>query len=85
MARPSVVSASEPTPALVSSHSETPSLQPRGLRIREAAAYSRLTVWAIRTLIWDRKIPYLQQGKSYVILRDDLDAYLESQRYKVRQ
>jgi excisionase family DNA binding protein len=69
-----------------SSASLTPlGLQPRGLKIPEAAAYSGMTVWAIRSLIWDRKIPYLKQGKSYIVLRDDLDAYLNSQRYKVRQ
>jgi hypothetical protein len=75
------------TPSLESSASATslPVLQPRGLRIHQAAAYSGMTVWAIRSLIWDRKIPYLLQGKSYIILRDDLDAYQNSQRYKARQ
>jgi excisionase family DNA binding protein len=55
-----------------------------GLKLPEAAAYSGLTVWKLRTLIWERKIPYLQEGKGYLILRKDLDRFLETQRYKVR-
>ena len=59
-------------------------VHPRGLTIQQAAKYSGLKIWNIRTLIWERRIPYLQTGKHYIVLRDDLDRYLESQRYKVR-
>jgi excisionase family DNA binding protein len=62
-----------------------PPLPPkRGLRLKEAAAYSGLTEWFLRRLCWDRKIEFVQSGRAFVILRDDLDKYLESQRYAVR-
>jgi excisionase family DNA binding protein len=57
---------------------------PRGLPLPKAAEYSGLTVWTLRNLIWDRKIPFLQVGRAYLILRDDIDSYLNSQKFKVR-
>jgi helix-turn-helix protein len=58
-------------------------LQPRGLTIPQAAAYSGFTIWGIRQAIWSRKIEYIQGGKRFIILRDDLDRFLEKQRSKV--
>jgi len=54
------------------------------MRLPLAAKYSGLTIWRLRTMCWERKIPFIQEGRAYVILRPDLDAYLEKIRYKVR-
>lgn len=46
----------------------------------EAAAYIGGTVCLIRSLIKDREIPALLLGKRFVLLREDLDEYLDAQR-----
>jgi excisionase family DNA binding protein len=58
----------------------TPSLPPRGLRVAEAAQYAGATVSLMRTLISTGAVPAIRLGKRDVILRDDLDAYLDSLR-----
>jgi hypothetical protein len=66
------ISASEST------HLTASNLPPRGLRIQQAANYSGLTCWNIRTAIWSGKLAARTGGKFLVILKDDLDFYLES-------
>jgi excisionase family DNA binding protein len=61
----------------------TPQLQPRGLRVAEAAQYAGATVSLMRTLISTGEVPAIRLGKRHVILRDDLDAYLDSLRRRV--
>ena len=54
---------------------------PRGLTLARAADYSSLTVWMLRTLVWNQTIPAQMQGKRIIILREHLDKFLtESQR-----
>jgi excisionase family DNA binding protein len=53
---------------------------PRGFRVSEAAAYIGGTVCFVRSLIKDREIPALLLGKRFVLLREDLDEYLDAQR-----
>lgn len=53
-------------------------LPPRGLRIQQAATYAGCTAWFIRQSIWDGKLPARTGGKFLIILRDDLDFFLES-------
>jgi excisionase family DNA binding protein len=45
------------------------------LRIKEAAAYLRVADWAIGAAIREGKLPHLQIGKRYILLRDDLDKF----------
>ena len=52
--------------------------EPRLLTIPEAAKYLSSTVWAVRSLIWDHKIPYVPLGKKQLIDRTDLDEYVDS-------
>jgi excisionase family DNA binding protein len=52
---------------------------PRGLRIMEAARYAGTTSWFIRTAIWEGRLAARKCGKVLIILRDDLDRFLESQ------
>ena len=58
----------------------TTPLASRGLRIPEAAAYIGSTIWFVRELIWTRKVPAIRLGKRDVLLREDLDRYLDEQR-----
>jgi hypothetical protein len=51
---------------------------PRGLRVADAAAYAGTTHWQIRSAIWTGKLKARRAGKVIVILRDDLDKYLNS-------
>jgi hypothetical protein len=54
---------------------------PRGLTLARAADYSSLTVWMLRTLVWNQTIPAQMQGKRIIILREHLDKFLtEAQR-----
>jgi excisionase family DNA binding protein len=52
----------------------------RGLRVSEAAQYIGATICFVRSLIADREIPALLLGKRHVLLREDLDDYLDAQR-----
>jgi hypothetical protein len=53
-------------------------LRPRGLRILDPAAYAGVTVWFIRCAIWAGKLKARKAGSVQVILRQDLDAFLNS-------
>jgi excisionase family DNA binding protein len=52
----------------------------RGMRVCEAAEYLGATVCFVRSLIKDKEIPALVLGKRHVLLREDLDSYLDAQR-----
>ena len=65
------------TPPLI----EAVAIAPRGFPLPDAAKYSGLTIWALRTLVWNQTIPAQMQGKRIIILREHLDKFLtESQR-----
>jgi len=55
-------------------------IQPRLLNIKAAAAYLSATVWFMRSLVWERKIPFLKFGNKYVFDKQDLDAFVASQK-----
>jgi len=52
-------------------------VQPRLLRVNEAAKYLSTTVWCIRTLVWAKKIPSVTLGKRLLFDRADLDRYVD--------
>ena len=52
---------------------------PRGLSLKQAAAYSGLALWSLRTLVWDGRLPAVKVGRRLLILRDTLDTFLKSQ------
>jgi excisionase family DNA binding protein len=56
----------------------------RYLTIKAAAAYIGATVWCVRQLIWDRKVPFVRLGNRYVIDRLDLDNFMQSQKTPAR-
>lgn len=51
---------------------------PRGLRVADAARYAGTTHWHIRTAVWTGRLKAYRAGKVIIILRDDLDRYLNS-------
>jgi excisionase family DNA binding protein len=58
---------------------------PRLLGVREAAAYLGATIWAIRSLAWNREVSSLKIGNRILFDRKDLDSYVESNKTEVVQ
>jgi len=50
----------------------------RGLRVADAAKYAGVSHWFIRTAVWQGKLRAYRAGKVILILRDDLDRWLNS-------
>ena len=61
---------------------DTP-LQPRLIGIKAAAAYLSCTIWAVRTLVWNRQVASLKIGNKILFDRKDLDAYIDAQKTAV--
>ncbi len=59
---------------------KTEVITPRGLSFKQAAAYSGLALWTLRVAVWDGKLPAVKVGRRMIILRDDLDRFLEQSR-----
>jgi excisionase family DNA binding protein len=56
----------------------TYSTEPRLLDIKGAASYLSTTVWCVRSLVWDKKLPGIRLGKKIVFDRVDLDKFVET-------
>lgn len=56
--------------------------EPRCLGVKEAARYLGVTVWFIRSMIWEGTLPVIRCGKRFIVDRVDLDAWLEQQKGK---
>ncbi len=69
---PSRKKASRSTPVSV--------ITPRLLTIQQSASYLGTTVWAIRSLVWNRQVPSIRIGKRILFDKIDLDAYVESRK-----
>ena len=51
---------------------------PRLLSVKQACAYSGLTPWCIRQLVWTGKLPFLRVGeKKIYVERHDLDSWID--------
>lgn len=52
----------------------------RLLRLKDAAIYLSLSPWKLRRLVWERRLPVVQDGEGSPFLFDqsDLDSYVES-------
>lgn len=62
----------------------TDTIQPRLLGIAASAQYLGATEWFIRTLIWERKIPFCRLGKRLLIDKQDLDSFADANKEGVR-
>jgi excisionase family DNA binding protein len=54
-----------------------PLAQPRLLDIKGAAAYLSTTVWCMRSLVWDKKLPAIRLGKRLLFDIADLDRFVD--------
>jgi excisionase family DNA binding protein len=54
-----------------------PTLQPRLLNIAEAAHYMGCSVWYVRNLVWDRKLPRLLLGRKLLFDRGVVDRFVD--------
>jgi excisionase family DNA binding protein len=48
--------------------------QPRLLTVKDAARYLSTTVWQMRTLVWEKKVPHVKLGHRILFDIVDLDA-----------
>ena len=56
------------------------SFQRRGYRLAEAAAYMGVTPWFLELKIRSGELPALKLCRHYTVLKEDMDAFLDSQR-----
>jgi excisionase family DNA binding protein len=52
--------------------------EPRLLDVKGAATYLSTTVWCVRSLVWEKKLPSIRLGKKILFDRQDLDKFVES-------
>jgi excisionase family DNA binding protein len=68
------------TPRKTATAAPAPTNEQRYFRVVEAATYLRCAKWAVAAAIRAKKLPYIAVGKRYILLREDLDAFANSQR-----
>jgi excisionase family DNA binding protein len=56
----------------------------RGLRVSEAAAYLGVTIFFVRDAVWKNQLPAMKLGRRLIILKDDLDMFLETMKRECR-
>jgi excisionase family DNA binding protein len=60
----------------MSDNTSTVSPEPLLLDIHGAARMLSATPWAVRSLLWDNKIPFVKIGRKHLIDPADLRAYI---------
>jgi len=50
---------------------------PRLLSVKDAATYLGAHLWAIRQMVRNRELPYVQIGRKHLIDKVDLDKFIE--------
>lgn len=68
----------------MSANSKSDSLKPRLIGISAAASYIGATEWFVRSLIWDRKVPFCRLGKRLLVDPADLDSFITTQKVGAR-
>ena len=58
----------------------TQQITPRMLSIKSAALYLNTSVWFIRTLIWERKVPHVRAGHRFLLDIGDLDRFVDAEK-----
>jgi excisionase family DNA binding protein len=56
----------------------SPTAGPRLLTVEAAAEYLSTTVWQVRTLGWERRLPTIKLGNRFLFDRADLDRFIEN-------
>lgn len=57
-----------------------PVVEPRLLGIKGASTYLGCTIWAMRAMVWAKKLPHIRIGQRILFDRVDLDRFVESQK-----
>ncbi len=57
---------------------------PFALTLKQAAQYSSMTLWALRTAVWSGKLSARLSGKRLLILRSDLENFVTNSLDEVR-
>ena len=60
--------------------SAAPAVAPRLLNVKEAAHYLGTSVWMVRQLGYERKLPGIKLGHKVLFDRADLDLFVETQK-----
>lgn len=55
---------------------QPPATEPLLLPLKEAARSLGCSVWAMRSLLWDKQIPYIKIGRRFLVDPADLRAYI---------
>ncbi len=55
-------------------------VQPRLIGIKDAAKYLGCTIWAARSLAWNKAVPHVRIGSRVLFDRTDLDRYIDAQK-----
>jgi excisionase family DNA binding protein len=62
----------------------TPRLQARRLSVELAAPVLGVSVYMVRSLVRQRRLPYYRVGRRIVLDRDDLEQFLQAHRVETR-
>jgi excisionase family DNA binding protein len=60
-----------------------PAVESRLLDVKAAAAYLSATIWFVRTLMWEKRVPFLRCGHKILFDRRDLDAFIDGNKIAV--
>ena len=52
-------------------------LSKRLYNLKEAAVYLGRSVWAVREMLWNGKIPYVKDGKRILVDIQDMDTWID--------
>ena len=55
-------------------------IQPKLINIKDAAAYIGATVWFIRTIVLENRIPFVRFGHRLLFDPADLDKFIEQEK-----
>jgi excisionase family DNA binding protein len=55
-------------------------IQPKLINIKEAAAYIGATVWFMRTIVLENRIPFVRFGHRLLFDPTDLDAFIQREK-----
>lgn len=61
----------------------TPFVGPRLLSLKDSASYLGAHLWAVRQMVRNQELPYVQIGRKFLIDRIDLDRYIEQNKIGV--
>jgi excisionase family DNA binding protein len=66
------------------SKATTTSMQARRLSVEQAAPVLGVSVYMVRSLVRQRRLPYYRVGRRIVLDRDDLEQFLQAHRVQTR-